>query len=103
MGIPYLPEYTSGQGENYFGWEDASHASPSQLADIFIKRFPRIAEAGYGADWTYAGWYMEMLHLTYPESFPIAYADWDLPKDHMPSTGRDNNIKIPLPPSGVGI
>ncbi|MBI5306956.1 MAG: hypothetical protein HZB37_01110 [Planctomycetes bacterium] len=96
-------DYTSGQGQNYFGWKDASHANPNQLADLFIKRFPRIAEAGYGSDWIYAGWYIEMLHLTYPDSFPIAYADWDLPDDYLLSTGKDNKVRIPLPPPGLGI
>ena len=96
-------EYTSGQGQNFFGWEDASHDNPNQLADLFIKRFPRIAEAGYGADWIYAGWYIEMLHLTHPDSFPIAYADWDLPTDCLLSTGKDNNIRIPLPPPGLAM
>jgi hypothetical protein len=73
--------YTSGQERKYFGWEDAAHLTPSRLAELFIERFPDIAEAGRGSDWVYAGWYLDMLHLTYPDTFPIAYADRGLPRD----------------------
>lgn len=98
-----VAHYTSGQKHMYFGWEDAAHFTPSSLADLFIDRFPEIAKAGHGSDWVYAGWYLEMLKLTYPESFPIAYADWDLPKDCLASTGGRDSIQIPLPPPGLGI
>src|SRR5437016_1566977 len=57
--------YSSSQEREYFEWKDAAHASPSRLARIFIERFPEIAEAGRGSDWIYAGWYLEMLNLTY--------------------------------------
>lgn len=94
--------YTSGQEREYFGWKDAAHVSPGRLAELFIKRFPRIVEAGQGADWVYAGWYLDMLHLTYPNNFPIAYADWDLPSDYLPATGERDDVRIPLPPVGRG-
>ena len=79
--------YTSGQGNHYFGWTDASRATPSQLADLFISRFPDIVAAGHGSDCVYAGWYVEMLHLTHPNSLPIVYADWDLPEDRIVTIG----------------
>ncbi len=94
--------YTTGAGREYFGWKDVKHATPSHLADLFLKRLPTIAHAGLGSDWVYAGWYVEMLHLTYPNLFPIAYADWDLPSDHLPTTGGGTGVKIPLPPAGWG-
>jgi hypothetical protein len=94
--------YSSGQERKYFKWEDAAHVTPSQLAELFIKRFPEIAEAGRGADWVYAGWFLEMLNLTYPNSFPIAYADWDLPFDRLATTGERSGVRIPLPPTGWG-
>src|SRR3954468_22584387 len=40
--------YTTGQERKYFGWEDASHVTPSRLAELFVERFPAIAEAGRG-------------------------------------------------------
>jgi len=93
--------YSTGSEREYFGWTDAAHASPSKLADLFIERFPKIAEAGQGSDWLCAGWYLEMLHLTYPDAFPIAYADWDLPTDYLAVTGGREDIRIPLPPPGL--
>jgi hypothetical protein len=101
-GDNLVARYTSGQGRKYFDWKDATHASPSRMADLFIKRFPEIAEAGRGSDWEYAGWYLEMLHLTYPKSFPIAYADWELPSDCLMTTDMNNGNRLPLPPVGLG-
>ena len=71
-------------GTEYFGWTDAERATPSGLARLFIERFPEIVEAGRGSDWTYAGWYIEMLGLTFPNRFHCAYSDWDDdPEDHL--------------------
>lgn len=94
--------YTTGQERRYFGWDDAAHVTPSRLAELFIERFPAIVEAGRGADWVYVGWYIEMLHLTYPKNFPIEYADWDLPNDYLGTTGERKELLIPLPPPGWG-
>ena len=95
-----IASYSSAEGDRYFGWDDTGKAGLKKLADLFIKRFSRIAEAGYGQDWEYAGWYQWMLKLTYPDTFPIAYADWDFPAEYLPSTGGRNDIQIPLPPPG---
>lgn len=94
--------YSSADKRKYFGWADAAHVTPSRLANLFIERFPRIAEAGRGSDWVYAGRYLEMLGLTYPHSFPIAYADWNSPLDYLASVGQRSDIRIPLPPPGWG-
>lgn len=94
--------YTSSDERKYFGWDDAAHATPSRLAELFIERFPGIVQAGMGSDWVYAGWYLEMLSLTYPDNFPIAYADWELPTDCVSSIGRNRDLRIPLPPAGWG-
>lgn len=94
--------YSAGSEREYFGWKDAGHATPSRLADLFIERFPEIVAAGRGSDWLYAGWYLEMLHLTYPDAIPIAYADWDLPKDYIQTIGGRSDARIPLPPPGLG-
>lgn len=33
-----------------------------------------------------------MMRLTYPDALPYAYADWDLPTDHLPASGtRDRS------------
>jgi hypothetical protein len=97
--------YSSADGGEYFGWQDASHFTPSRLAARFIKRFPAIASAGRGRDWAYVGWYQEMLHLTHPDRLPLAYADWD--SSHPPGcigttspTGAPGDVFIPMPPPG---
>jgi len=95
-------KYTSANEREFFGWDDCAHVAPSTLAELFISRFPEIARAGKGADWAYAGWYQEMMWLTYPNSFPIAFADWELPRTHLVSTGEKSDIIIPMPPCGDG-
>ncbi len=94
--------HSSGMERKYFGWEDAGYLTPSKLANLFIERFPEIAKAGMGSDWLYAGWYLEMLHLTYPDGFPVAYADYWVPTDHLRIINSKKDIKIPLPPPGLG-
>ena len=105
FGEKAAAHYTSGQGEHYFGWEDAGQATASGLAKRFVERFPAIADAGHGRDWMYSGWYVEMLHLTYPNAFPYAYADWDTPDEYLPTiaVGMDRSVKVPLPPAGEAL
>jgi hypothetical protein len=70
---------------------------------LFIERFPAVAAAGYGEDWLYAGWYQHMMHWTYPDAFPIAYADWyDEPAGgRLPTIGGEPTGRlISAPPPG---
>lgn len=98
-----VPRYTTVDEGKYFGWMDAVRATPSGLARRFIERFPQIVEAGRGADWTYVGWYIEMLHLTYPDLLPIAYDDQGGGLTHQGvevvriGGGHETRL-IPLPP-----
>ncbi len=92
--------YSSADGRAYFNWNDAARAQPDELANLFIKRFPSLVEAGRGSDWAYVGWFIEMLHLTYPAAMPIAYADWELPADCLSTVGSPKAIRVPLPPGG---
>lgn len=96
--------YTTGQELRFFGWEDAENLTPAQLADRFVERFPEIAAAGFGSDWEYAGWYQEVLRLTEPDAFPIAYSDYfDDELDGLPCVGgaRAESLVIPFPPPGL--
>ena len=56
-----VARYTSGQDSEYFGWKDADHLDARALANLFLQRFPRIAAAGEGLDWSYAGWLTDVL------------------------------------------
>jgi len=94
-----VANYSSADGNAYFGWQDAAFLAPSRLAARFIKRFPAVVSAGRGSDWLYSGWYQEMLGLTYPDLLPIAFADWDLPKHGMATVGDRHGVILPSPPS----
>lgn len=96
----FVARYSSGQGTAYFGWEDADRESPRALAEQFLERFSSLAQRGSGRDWAYAGWYLEMLRLTEPGALPIAYADYPLPCDYLPTVGAEPLAPIPLPPPG---
>lgn len=98
--------YSSAAGGEYFLWTDAARATPSSLARLFIERFPKITAAAKGSDWMYAGWYVEMLGLTYPNRLPFAFADWDGPEEpegddtrwRTITIGVGERVRIPLPP-----
>ena len=94
--------YTSGQGNEYFGWKDSKEDTPRQLADKFIARFPRLANLACGQDWAYAGWFVLMLGLAEKGFGPVAYADWYETPDPrwLPTTGDDT--RLPMPPGGEG-
>ncbi len=95
--------YTTGQGNNCFGWDDAQRDTGRQLASKFVERFPDIARLGSGADWPYAGWYVQMLGLAERGEFPIAYADWfsKPPAGWLPTTAGFVS-GLPMPPAGEG-
>lgn len=99
------PFYTSGQHSRYFGWEDAESDPPAELAHKFLNRFHEIAEPARGADWAYAGWYVEMLGRAQAGELPIAYAEFDADPDPrwLPTTkGVDSGLPMPPPGEMVG-
>lgn len=53
--------YSSAGGSGYFGWPDAPALNARQMADRFLQAFPKIASAGAGRDWMYAGWLTDVL------------------------------------------
>ena len=94
-------DYTSGQENAYFDWNDARHDTARQLAAKFLERFPEIAKKGHGLDWTYAGWYVQMLGLAEQGVLPVAYGDWYTEPDPrwLPTTdGFESGL--PMPPVG---
>ncbi len=92
--------YTSGQGNAYFGWEDARHDTARQLALKFVERFPEIARKGQGTDRPYADWYVQMLGFAERGIFPVAYADWmgtEPDPRWLPTTkGFQSGLPMPL-------
>ena len=90
--------YSSAEGNAFFGWADAEVDSPRQLAEKFIARFPRLAREALGRDSPYTRWYEEMLEATGPGGLPYAYADWPCPKDRLSVFGRGRRDELELPP-----
>lgn len=92
--------YSEASGREYWDWSDEYHATPARLAEVFLERFPRLAEIGYGEDWSYAGWYQHMLHVTYPDALPVADLSNRNIEGYMTSLGRE--VRFALPPVGLG-
>ena len=94
--------YTSGQGNEYFGWTDAKHDTVEQLAEKFIDRFGEICSAASGDDWAYAGWYVRMLGYAEREMLPIAYFDQygETRDGFLPVLGSECDSELPMPPPG---
>lgn len=97
---PEVVRYTSGQGNKYFGWDDAQQDTARQLAAKFIERFPALVQKGNGIDWPYAGWYVQMMGFSERGAFPIAFADYELNASPgcLPTTKEDG---LPMPPTFV--
>lgn len=98
-----VAHYSSGQDNEYFGWDDARQNDVKQLATKFTERFPAIVEASRGDDWSYAGWYVRMPGYAEKEMFPVAYADWHEEPDprFLPLSGFDSDL--PMPPPGDAV
>ncbi|MGI4945066.1 MAG: hypothetical protein ACRYHQ_31645 [Janthinobacterium lividum] len=78
----YVP-YSSAQ-PGYFGWADAEHMAARELAARFLSEFQPLAQAGFGRDWPYAGWLIEVLGVVErgnTQEYPIFYADYPLGPD----------------------
>lgn len=95
-----VARYTSGQQNEYFGWEDAKTDTVQELARKFSSRFPVIVRCSLGDDWNYAGWYVKMLGYAEQGRFPVAYADWYEKPDprFLPLDSGDSDL--PMPPPG---
>ena len=72
----WIARFSSSDACRPFGWrEDIEEMPLDRLADLFIERFPKIAEKSFGPDWEYAGWYQDMLRRLVPGILPMAYSE----------------------------
>jgi hypothetical protein len=100
--------FNTGQGNQYFGWTDASDDSARDLADKFVIRFPRLVASGKGRDWSYAGWLAELVGCLekgplLPELVPVGPEGWkDAPHfGQLFLRGEDDSLTPhPQPPPG---
>ncbi|MHB1517573.1 MAG: hypothetical protein ACYCVN_00715 [Acidimicrobiales bacterium] len=99
---------SGGEGNEYFGWTDRKDADARVLADTFVERFPEICGASRGADWLYAGWFVEVLGIAEQGWFPYLYADYDIDESHgLALSSPDERLEaagnkptLPPPPPG---
>jgi hypothetical protein len=93
--------YSSAMSNEYFGWKDASSDTARTLADKFVQRNSDLLKESVGADWSYVGWYVEMLGHAERGYLPVAYADWyEQPRlGYLPTLGDDQRL-LPMPPGG---
>lgn len=98
-----VAHYSSGQGNEYFGWTDAQHDDVKTLAAKFHERMPEIVQASRGVDWEYAGWYVSMLGHVERGLFPIAYSDWPTSDDspYLPMVGGKSELLLPPPGEAI--
>lgn len=68
-------------GESLFGMDDASGADARKLALKFLGRFPKIANAGVGLEWRYAGWLTWILGNAEKGVLSILYANFPVAAD----------------------
>ena len=106
-GGPVASYSSGGDGNEYFGWTDRKAASARELADTFLERFPEICKASRGADWLYAGWFVELLGVAEQGWFPFLYADYGVDESHgLRLTSPDDRVDkggmptLPPPPQG---
>jgi hypothetical protein len=105
-----IARYTSGQENQYFGWEDTQRDDVRSLADKFLARFRLVADRGQGWDYPYAGWYQRLLGLAEAGWLPVVLQDYCkvsydcIPLDDLrPRDWRADQEKtptLPLPPPG---
>jgi hypothetical protein len=93
-----LPRYSSGDGDNYFGWRNMKPKTPLILARRFIVEFPKFAEQDHHSDPTYVRWFATMLELTAPIGVVSAFGDWEPPVDRMINEFFEDGVVVPLPP-----
>lgn len=97
-----VARYGSGQGNEYFGWTDCKNATAGRLAETFLERFPRIADLGKGRDWSYVGWYSELLGYSASGLLPVAIEEYgrdDVITFTSPLAAETRKL-MPLPPPG---
>ena len=64
---------------------------------MLAENCPRNRGNSNGPDWLYAGWFLHVLHLTYPDALPT----YESGSDHMSMYGREDHI--PMPPPGCAV
>lgn len=97
-----VPHYTSGFGDNYFGWGADRNSprpkTPLQMARWFTWEFSALAEQGHHPDPAYAEWLSRMLEQTAPIGVVHAFEDGVSPVDQMLTDFCEEGVVVRVPP-----
>lgn len=88
--------YSSGAGWEPFGWHGVRQLSATEMAQQFVRQFPALAQAGFGDDWAYAGWFTRLLGEARKGRLPYFLADWET--DLSRAVPMSQGGSFPLPP-----
>jgi hypothetical protein len=98
---------TSANGKALFGWDDAADSSISELARMFIRRYPTLAKLGRAPDPAYVKWFNDALAFARRGAFPVAYDSESFGQIiqiddscYLPTTGEHEG-RLPMPPPGI--
>ena len=83
--------YSSASGAALFGWKDVDthDKNAKDLAQLFVERFPEIAERGKGRDQAYADWFAGIMTTAEAGRLPIFFADYEIDL---------SGVSVPPPP-----
>lgn len=97
----WCAHYSSAQGNEYFGWTDATVDTAAMLAAKLLDRFPHLRHLGMGRDWGYVGWFCELMTYADRGELPYLFHEFSGPNDprFMPTTGFIDS-GLPMPPGG---
>lgn len=68
--------YSSGDVDQYFGWEDAKDDNPIQLADKFEDRFRELCSRCRGEYASYSQWLTYVVRMSGKGHLPVMYAEY---------------------------
>ncbi|MFC8190800.1 hypothetical protein ACFUMH_03940 [Cellulomonas sp. NPDC057328] len=93
---PSQLSWSSGSGADVVGVDVTAATTPDALADALVAAVPAFGRPW--RDWTYTGWYAELLALVEREGrLPVSFADW-FDKGPGWEVGWGSGVRFPPPP-----
>lgn len=89
--------WSTGNGTDVVGLDVTASTTPDAVADALVAALPAFGRTW--RDWTYAGWYAELLALVERERrLPISFADWFDASSGW-EVGWGSGVRFPAPPA----
>ncbi|WP_309135418.1 hypothetical protein [Cellulomonas sp.] len=88
--------WSTGNGTDVVGLDVTASTTPDTVADALVAAVPAFGRSW--RDWTYAGWYAELLALVERERrLPVSFADW-FDDSQGWEVGWGTGVRFPAPP-----